>query len=353
MSSNSYKLKSIQKYKNPKQIPDNESKYPDKAGWYQDKNNGSSSLMLVHHENMIPGMIRFNTKLNPPQFQGYIGDNKWVGFNAQKGDKGEKGEDFGNLIKLVNGGKQEMFGNITFDNIGLQFDEVEFDSFGLESCQLFTNDSLNLKEEENIIKVRSLKPDTYFLNGNEEYNMELRQDDDFIYFKCLPQPYKWDLTNKTLHDMFSNPDENSIFKAYGDIKLMTTAENHNVVRGQIVTTFMQESRLVIKPLTYTGMINSFRQNVSVFGVALQDGGNGESIMVCTRGITTVKISHNISTLFVASNEIESEGCPGLVSQDGFVFYSPVKPSCDYIKAGYFIESGIIASDNHYLLFHVN
>ena len=74
MSSNSYKLKSIQKYKNPENIPSNESKYPSKAGWYQNKNDASSSLMLVHHENTIPGMIRFNSKLKPPQFQGYIGN---------------------------------------------------------------------------------------------------------------------------------------------------------------------------------------------------------------------------------------------------------------------------------------
>lgn len=353
MSSNIYKLKSIQKFKEPNSIPENESKYPSIAGWYQNKTDISSSLMLVHHENTIPGMIRFNTNLEPPQFQGYIGDGKWIGFNAQKGDKGEKGEDFGKLIKLINGGKQEIFGNVTFDNIGLQFDDVEFDSFGLESCQLFTNDSLNLKEDNNVIKIRSLKPDTYFLNDKEEYNMELRQDDDFIYFKCLPQPYKWDLSNKSLHDLFSNPDENQTYKAYGEIKNVTIALDHNVVRGQIVTSFMQDSRFVIKPLTYTGMINSFRQNVSVFGVALQDGGNGDSVLVCTRGITTVKVSHNISSLFVASNEIESEGSPGLVSEDGFVFYSPVKPSCDYIKAGYFVESGLIANNNHHLLFHVN
>lgn len=353
MSGSSYKLKNLQKYKNPESIPENENKYPGRAGWYQNKNDDSSSLMLVHHENTIPGMIRFNTKLDPPQFQGYIGNGQWIGFNAQKGDRGDKGEDFGNLIKLVNGGKQEIFGDVTFDNVGLQFDDVEFDSFGLESCQLFTNNSLNLKEEENVLKIRSLRPDTYFLNGEEEYNMELRQDDDFIYFKCLPQPFQWDLSNKTINDLISHPDDNPIFKAYGDIKKFTVSEQHNVVRGQIVTSYMQESRLVIKPLTYTGIINSFRQNVSVLGVALQDGGDGDTILVCTHGITTVKVSHNISPLFVATNEVESEGCPGLLSEDGFIFYSPIKPSCDYIKVGHFVEAGMIASHDNYLLFNVN
>ena len=74
-------------------------------------------------------MIRFNTKLNPPQFQGYTGDGKWIGFNAQKGDKGDKGEDFGNLIKLVNGGKQEIFGNNSgckVTNFGLKYIDNTF-----------------------------------------------------------------------------------------------------------------------------------------------------------------------------------------------------------------------------------
>ncbi len=143
--SNNYKLKSLQKYENINTNEDGGHKYPTTAGWYKNKTDESSSLLLVHHENAIPGMIRFNTKTQPPQFQGYIGNGQWIGFNAQKGDKGEKGEDFGNLIKLVNGGKQEIFGNVSFDNVGLQFDDVEFDSFGLESCQLFTRRFFKLK----------------------------------------------------------------------------------------------------------------------------------------------------------------------------------------------------------------
>ena len=63
MSYNIYRLKSIQKYQNPENLPEHENKYPQKAGWYQNKNDTSSSLMLVHHENKIPGMVRFNTKI--------------------------------------------------------------------------------------------------------------------------------------------------------------------------------------------------------------------------------------------------------------------------------------------------
>ena len=98
---------------------------------------------------------------------------------------------------------------------------------------------------------------------------------------------------------------------------------------------------------------TFTDNTHVLGVALEECEGNEPCMICTRGITTVKCSNNISSVFIGEPEVESSGCPGLVSQDGFIFYTNIKPTVDYIKAGNFIQSGNIAGHDNYALFKIN
>jgi hypothetical protein len=92
----------------------------------------------------------------------------------------------------------------------------------------------------------------------------------------------------------------------------------------------------------------------MLGIATQTASGGDTCIVCTKGITTVLCTTNITLDFTGSTAVSSVGIDGLVGKDGGIFCNttPV-PTVDYICAGYFLESGIgIASNGNYALFYV-
>ena len=110
-------------------------------------------------------------------------------------------------------------------------------------------------------------------------------------------------------------------------------------------------------MTYTTLtgISPFTTPFNILGIATETVSGGGSCNVCTKGMTTVKCTSNITTDFVRSDNVSSIGLPGIVGKDGFIFNNTTtNPTVNYIKAGYFLESGNgVASNGNYSLFYVD
>jgi hypothetical protein len=120
------------------------------------------------------------------------------------------------------------------------------------------------------------------------------------------------------------------------------------------------TNIVITPITYTPSTLSITSPISPFnmlGIATNTASGGTSCTVCTKGITTVQCTSNITTDFTLNTSITSGnvGVPGVVGKDGFIFNNTRPyPTVMYIKAGYFLESGNnVANNGNYTLFYVD
>jgi len=284
------------------------------AGWYQQKNAPSDqvSLLIGNSTHDLAGVMRFNDTAKPPQFEGFNG-NSWVQFNAVKGDKGDKGADFNDVVKLANVG----------DGAGLLLSEA---NITISSAP--------------VLNCRSLKAGSMALNGVSADTMKIATVGDSVVLSALPQPMEWNFAGGVR--MF---DDCGNLCAYGDVAVWPISSVANVSKGQAVrlTGVSGASGLFVEPLVYQMPINPYKRNCSFYGIALQDGKSGDNIRVCSRGITAVRVSSNIPKEFIATSETPDYGVIGLVAPDGFIFYSPAKPMVDSILAGVFLQSGNLNS----------
>jgi len=298
------------------------------AGWYQQKNSPSDqvSLLIGNSTHDLAGVMRFNDIAKPPQFEGFNG-NSWVQFNAIKWDKGDKGADFNNVVKLANVG----------DGAGLLLSEA----------------NITISSEP-VLNCRSLKAGSMALNGVSADTMKIATVGDSVVLSSLPQPMEWNFAGGVR--MF---DDCGNLCAYGDVAVWPVSSVANVSKGQAVrlTGVSGANGLFVEPLVYQMPINPYKRNCSFYGIALQDGKSGDNIRVCSRGITAVRVSSNIPKEFIATSETPDYGVIGLVAPDGFIFYSPAKPMVDSILAGVFLQSGNLNSkhagaDSGYVRFKI-
>jgi hypothetical protein len=169
----------------------------------------------------------------------------------------------------------------------------------------------------------------------------------------LARPFEWDISNSSINELKSD-DNDQTFKCYGESILCKVHPDKEVSRGQIVRYSISNllKQVCVEPLTYNGNINRFIQNISVCGIVLEDKKGGETVKICVKGITTVRLTSNVSDFFLVDLKQDKIGLPGLVGQDGFVFCSSTKPSVEYIKIGSFLEN--LENDNQkYILFKLD
>ena len=302
------------------------------TGWYQNKNENDVTLRISNNNTEIVGSLRLNTNLSPPIFQGYNGSN-WVDFNASRGLNGESSNKYDTKLSI--------------NKLGYENNENNNKGYIINSDTYSVNNQLFFYVKP-IISSKILK------NGEFINSIDIINNEENIILKPNYIPYVEDLSNIKIYDIKSNPTDQT-FKSIGTTKKFRVLEDEIVSKGQIVSLEITNNGLFIKPANYNKQLNLFRNNIICLGVALQDCLGGQECPVCTKGITTVKLSSNIPIEYTSDCDINCKD-HGLLSSDGFLFKSVIKPSVDYISCGYFLENSQIElneTNDRYVLFYVN
>lgn len=320
------------------------------AGLYQIAPNNSNLIVRVNTTSNIglSGEIKLNTAISPYIFQGYNGSD-WLDLNASVGETGPPGKDF---IDVVN-----------FNNLPLPIDSSILVSLG----NIFATTSINVISGYNDVNIRSLQGSTYIVNSNLTVNsVELFQSSNIITVSSLPLPYKWDFsgTNNTITKL-KNANIDNINYSWGDSSIWIVKQDITILKGQAVcitndiNNSIPNSNLVIIPLIYTSLVNTdanpFTAPLNMLGIATQTviGGNGNTCVVCTKGITTVLCTDKITNNFFLTPNVATIGIDGIVGKDGGIFCNTnLNPTVNYVRAGYFLEHGTIANNGDYALFYV-
>lgn len=305
------------------------------TGWYQNKNENDVTLRISNNNTEIIGSLRLNTNISPPIFQGYNGRN-WVDFNASRGLKGESSNKF-DINLCINKLGCENNENNNNNNKG----------YIIDSDTYFVNNQL-------FFDVKPIISSKVLRNGEFINSIDIINNEENIILKPNFVPHVEDLSNIKIYDIKSNPTDQT-FKSVCTTKKYKVLEDEIVSKGQIVSLEIQNNGLFIKPANYNKQLNLFRNNIVCVGVALQDCLGGQECLVCTKGITTVKLSQNIPIEYTSDCDINSKD-NGLLSSDGFLFKSVIKPSVDYINCGYFLENcqtELNETNDKYVLFYVN
>jgi len=309
----------------------------EKAGWYQIQPNSSNIALRVNYTNIgLSGEIRLNTTVTPPVFQGNNG-SAWIDFNATQGVTGTTGQDFTNAVN--------------FNNLGANVSTKNIVALG----SIFTSTYVNVASSLSNVNIKSLEGSSYVINSNLTVNStELTQNSNIIAINSKPLPYIWGFTGATntvsyLKDISTGWGENSDWIVKG---------GETITKGQAVrlTKETSTSNIVIQPITYTTLtgINPFTTPLAMLGIATETSTGGNSCNICTKGITTVKCTNSTTADFTRSDNVNAVGLPGIVGKDGFIFSNiHSAPAVNYIKAGYFLESGTVASNGTYSLFYVD
>jgi hypothetical protein len=314
----------------------------EKAGWYQIAPSSSNIALRVAYSNIgLSGEIRLNTTVTPAVFQGNNG-SAWVDFNALQGSTGQAGQDFTNAVNFNNLGSNSVVG------------------VSVSLANIFATTYANVAANISNVNIRSLKGGNYTVNSNLTVNStSLTQNSNVITIQSNPLPYRWDFTgsNNTISYL------KNINSGWGETSRWIVKSGDTVNRGQAVrlTKDTTTSNIVITPMTfplpYTTLagFSPFTTPFNILGIATETVSGGGSCNVCTKGMTTVKCTSNITANFVRSDSVSSVGLPGIVGKDGFIFYNTQDPLLvNYIKAGYFLESGNgVASNGNYSLFYVD
>ena len=312
----------------------------EKAGWYQIAPSSSNIALRVAYSNIgLNGEIRLNNMVSPAVFQGNNG-SAWVDFNALQGTIGPAGTDFTNAVN--------------FNNLGSNVSAGSTVALGSIFATTYSNVAASLSN----VNIRSLQGSTYTINSNLTVNsIELTQNSNVIAIHSNPLPYHWDFTgtHNTVNYLKSNGNDMS----WGETSRWIVKSGNTVNRGQAVRLSKDTttSNIVITPMTYTTLtgISPFTTPFNILGIATETVSGGASCNVCTKGITTVKCTSNITTDFIRSDNVSSVGLPGIIGKDGFIFNNTTShPLVNYIKAGYFLENGsTVASNGNYSLFYVD
>lgn len=330
----------------PFTIPKSEVFDYHKTGFYSYKNKDDFNLRIQESTVELDGIIRLNKNEsnNEPIFEGFNG-TKWVQFNAEKGDTGEKGDDYNNQFQFINCSDNNNNNN----NHGLVYKERNYSE----------------KDKTTTIQLRTLKSGlTSYNNGQMNLNtMNISTEENSILLKALPQPYNWDISQLSIQEMKSKSTD-KVFKCYGEMVTIKVKKDTRIEKGQFVSFEEENGYLVCSAfsnITNNNSCdifnnNSFTNPYSVIGVALEDSSDKEKIKICKEGITTVKynnISSMIDDNLMDIGSVSKIGCNGLLSNNGYVFCSPIQPviGINYINVGYFLEISSI-NDNDYYLFNV-
>lgn len=327
---------------NPKITTNGISSDTQQAGWYQVEPNSSNLALRVNNSNIgLSGEIQLNTTAN--KFQGYNG-SAWVDFNSTQGATGAPGKDFTNAVN--------------FNNLGSSSESSSIVPLGSVFSTTFANVAANISN----VNIRSLKGGNYQVNNNLSVNsMVLSQNSNVITMTSQPLPYTWDFTNgKNTLSYLKNSSSDTPYYGWGETSNWIVQTGATVNKGQAVRLTRESvssTNIVITPITYTSLVgaNQFTTPFNVLGIATQNviGNGNNTCIVCTKGVTTVLCTSNIASGFSPSTSIPFVGAPGIVGTDGGLFCNINQdPTVDYIKAGYFLESGSgLAVNGNYVLFY--
>lgn len=305
------------------------------SGWYKYDNANNAALRLTNSNLKLNGELRFNTTTK--QFEGYNG-SEWIILDNNKGDKGESGKDFNEIIY--------------FNNLPINLNNVVKK---VSDGEIFVNKEINtLNKNENnkcIINVRNIQSDYYTLNDKQHDCISIKQNNSNIILKTNPIPFKQNLTNidtKNTNKVTTNDD----LKCWGDVSLYTLEKGHKVKKGQFIMTCLNNNMLQVKPVSYTinEIPNFYTNPINVIGVSLQDvdtTNQEKEINICTRGITSVLVSNKGDYLSTNGN-VDKNGLFGIINYEGRIVKTNRKPIDNYICGGQFIETGSINEDKYFL-----
>ena len=316
-----------------------------KAGFYQIEPNTSNLALRVNYSNIgLGGEIRLNTTTTPAIFQGNNG-SAWVSFNSTQGPTGHAGQDFTNAVN--------------FNNLGSDTDVSMLVSLG----SIFATTYANVAASISNVNIRSLQGNSYVINSNLTIDrMVLTQNSNVITLIPQPLPYNWGFTNGTHVDAntisyLKNSPSDYTYYSWGETSYWYVKQGVSIIKGQAVriTNDLNSTNLVIAPINYASTgANPFNTSFNILGIATRSANGGGFCSVCTKGMTTVLCTSNIASGFSPINDIPFVGAAGLIGRDGGIFCVNSEPTVDYMKAGYFVESGIgLAANGNNVLFYVN
>ena len=313
------------------------------AGLYQIAPNNSNLIVRVNTTSNIglSGEIQLNTSLITPTFQGYNGSG-WVDFNATIGATGPAGQDFTNAVH--------------FNNLHLSGNS----SIPVSLGSVFATTFIDVSQSISNVNIRSLQGGEYTINSNLTVDsLKISQNSNIITLTTQPLPYTWDFSNSNnTVSVLKNASSDVNNYSWGESSNWIVKQGSTILKGQAVkiTNDTPSSNIVIIPITYTSLVgvNPFTTPLNMLGIATRNASGGDTCTVCTKGITTVLCTSNITSDFIGSSAVANVGLDGLVGKDGGIFCNATPaPIVDYIRAGYFLESGTgVASNGNYVLFYV-
>ena len=318
-------------------------------GWYVTSPSNSNLALRVQYSNLsIAGEIRLNSSTGATGptgstgsniFQGYDGSS-WVDFNAVVGPTGSAGLDFTNQVNFIN-------------TSNLSADTINPVTFGNVFSTTYSNVANNISN----VYVRSLYAGNVTISSNDSIpSLLIAQNSNVITLTSQPLPYQWEFTSNAMIANYKSGSGDMVFKASGDVSQWLVKTGYSVVRGSAVRIANDGDSVAIVPMMYssTSHINPFAVPANVIGIALEDSIGGETCLVCTKGVTTVVCTNNTSLDFNPTSGLSDVGLPGLVGCDSGIFCNSMIPAGEYIRAGFFLESGLsIAGNNQYVLFNVD
>jgi hypothetical protein len=319
---------------------------PQSAGWYTTSPSDSNIALRVAYSNLaIAGEIRLNSTTGmsgmtgPAVFQGYDGA-AWVNMNPDAGPTGPAGADFTNQVN--------------FNNLQPSPDMSTIVPLG----SVFASTYVNVGAAISNVNIRSLQGGNVVINGADVSTMVITQNSNIITLNSQPLPYVWDFTPNNLVSYYKSGGGDTVFKAFGDVSNWVVQSGAIITKGTAVqiTRDITTANLVIAPLTYSPstVINPFLTPYNILGIALENSTGGQTCNVCVKGITTVLCTNSVGTGFIPTAGISAVGLSGLVGCDAGIFCSSMIPMGEYIRAGFFMESGLsIAGAGQYVLFYVD
>lgn len=311
-------------------------------GFYLTSPSNSNLALRTYYSNLnIAGEIRFNPTVGPTGcFQGYNG-SQWVDFNANTGPTGPAGKDFTNQVNFNNG-----TGLVESSNVVV---------YGEVFATTTANVALNLSN----VNVRSLYGGNVTISSLDNVSsLIVQQNSNVITLTSQPLPYMWNNATSNLVATYKSSVGDTLFKAYGEtVQWQVLDSSPTIQKGTAVRLSTDGvSKIGLIPINYSPSIHldPFSSPYNILGIALNNATAGSNCKVCTKGITTVLCTSNVSIDFSATAGVSSAGLPGLVGCDGGIFCNSSIPVGEYIRAGFFLENGLsIASNGNYVLFQVD
>lgn len=311
------------------------------AGWYQISPTTSNLALRVASSNIgLAGEIQFTSNGGSLVFQGYNGNN-WVDFNSTVGPQGAAGLDFTNVVH---------FNNLTANAMP---------SLVVPLGEVFATTEANVAASISNVNIRAISGGENIINSNLAIqSLVVSQNSNVITLTSQGVPYTWHMESSNgVVSYLKNSSTDSPYYGWGETSIWTVKLGHTVVKGQAVRLDSSGNNVVVIPMIYTTLTGATPYNtpMNMFGIALENASGGQPCLICTRGITTVLCTSNTTADFTATSSVASVGLDGLVGRDGGIFCNTLPPATInyYIRAGYFLETGLtVATNGGNALFYV-